>query len=88
MCLSLWKSVALELLHQFKELHTADVIRDTPQRSLGWVRHDSRRLRVNELVLIAQARFSDARLILLRVDLLDGGAHNPIVPRDHGVFES
>ena len=88
MCLSLGKPVALELLYQLKELHTADVVRDAPKCSLGRVRHDSRRLRVNELVLIAQARFSDARLILLRVDLLNGGAHNSIVPRHHGVFES
>ena len=86
--LALGEAVALELLHQLIELHTADIVGYAPQSPHRRIGHNARRLGINELVVIGQARLSHLGFVVLFVDGLDGRAHDSVVTRHHGILEA
>ena len=76
---ALRETITLELLHELKQLHPADIIRHTPQCALGRIRHNACCLSVNELVVVAQSSLGNFCLVVLLVNLFDGGSHDTVV---------
>ena len=85
---ALRETIALELLHELKQLHPAYIIGYTPERALGWIRDNTCCLSVYEFVVVAKSRFGNFCLVVLLVNLFDGCSHDTVITRDYGVFES
>jgi|GEM_PF-3978938 len=77
-----------ELFDKFEQLAAAGVVGHTPERPLGRVGDNARGLRIDEFVVVGNARCFEPGFVVSLVDALDAFAHDPVIARDHGVLEA